>query len=66
MGRTLQPEDYVRALAGREQLRKDVDTALADVDALVLPTLPIAAPLVGAELVQVGATKSCCAASCFA
>jgi aspartyl-tRNA(Asn)/glutamyl-tRNA(Gln) amidotransferase subunit A len=57
MGRTLQPEDYVRALAGREQLKKDVDAALADVDALVLPTLPIPAPLVGAELVQVGATK---------
>jgi aspartyl-tRNA(Asn)/glutamyl-tRNA(Gln) amidotransferase subunit A len=57
VGRTLQPEDYVRAMAGRDQLKKEVDAALADVDVLVLPTLPIPAPLVGAELVQVGATK---------
>jgi aspartyl-tRNA(Asn)/glutamyl-tRNA(Gln) amidotransferase subunit A len=57
MGRTLQPEDYLRALAGREQLKNDVDAALIDFDALVLPTLPIPAPLVGADLVQVGATQ---------
>ena len=50
-------EDYLRALAGRDQLRNDVDAALADLDALVLPTLPIPAPTVGAELVQVGPTK---------
>jgi aspartyl-tRNA(Asn)/glutamyl-tRNA(Gln) amidotransferase subunit A len=57
MGRRLTTEDYVRALAGREQLRRDVDAALADCDALVLPTLPIPAPKIGAEQVQVGATK---------
>ena len=57
MGQSIQVEDYVRALAGRDQLRRDVDAAVAEIDALVLPTLPIPAPAVGAELVQVGATK---------
>ena len=56
-GRQVQAEDYVRALGGREQLRRDVDAALADCDALVLPTLPIPAPKLGAEQVQVGATQ---------
>ena len=37
-------EDYVRALSGREMLRREVVAALAGYDALVLPTLPIPAP----------------------
>jgi aspartyl-tRNA(Asn)/glutamyl-tRNA(Gln) amidotransferase subunit A len=57
MGRYVLAEDYVRALAGRELLRRQVDAALAQHDALVLPTLPIPAPLLGADTVQVGATK---------
>jgi aspartyl-tRNA(Asn)/glutamyl-tRNA(Gln) amidotransferase subunit A len=56
MGRYVMAEDYVRALAGREVLRREVDAALAQHDALVLPTLPIPAPLVGASSVRVGAT----------
>jgi len=55
MGRYILAEDYVRALAGRERLRREVDAALAQHDALVLPTLPIPAPLIGASSVQVGA-----------
>jgi aspartyl-tRNA(Asn)/glutamyl-tRNA(Gln) amidotransferase subunit A len=54
MGRYLLAEDYVRALAGRELLRREVDAALAQHDALVLPTLPIPAPTIGATTVQVG------------
>ena len=50
-------QDYVRGLAGREVLRREVDRALAGRDALVLPTLPIPAPLLGAELAQVGSSK---------
>jgi aspartyl-tRNA(Asn)/glutamyl-tRNA(Gln) amidotransferase subunit A len=57
MGREIQQEDYMLALAGREQLRRDVDAALLDCDALTLPTLPIPAPKIGAELVQVGASQ---------
>jgi aspartyl-tRNA(Asn)/glutamyl-tRNA(Gln) amidotransferase subunit A len=54
MGRRIQQEDYMLALGGREQLRRDVDGALAGCDALVLPTLPIPAPKIGVEMVQVG------------
>jgi aspartyl-tRNA(Asn)/glutamyl-tRNA(Gln) amidotransferase subunit A len=49
-------EDYVRALAGREILRQQVDTALSGCDALALPTLPIPAPSLGAASVRVGST----------
>ena len=57
MGRTIQQEDYMLALGGREQLRRDVDAAFAGCDALVLPTLPIPAPKIGVETVQVGPTQ---------
>jgi aspartyl-tRNA(Asn)/glutamyl-tRNA(Gln) amidotransferase subunit A len=57
MSRYVLGEDYVRALAGREVLRREVDAALAQHDALVLPTLPIVAPPIGASSVQVGETK---------
>ncbi len=57
MGHRIQHEEYMLALGGREQLRRDVDAALADCDALALPTLPIPAPKIGAETVQVGPTE---------
>jgi aspartyl-tRNA(Asn)/glutamyl-tRNA(Gln) amidotransferase subunit A len=57
MGRHVLAEDYVRALNGRELLRREVDAALGEHDALVLPTLPIPAPPIGAETVQVGSTR---------
>ena len=56
MARYVMAEDYVRALAGREVLRREVDVALTQHDALVLPTLPIPAPAIGANSVQVGST----------
>ena len=56
MARYVMAEDYVRALAGREVLRREVDAAIAQHDAIVLPTLPIPAPTIGATSVQVGAT----------
>ena len=56
MGRYVLAEDYVRALKGRELLKREVDAALAQHDALVLPTLPIPAPPLGANAVRVGAT----------
>ena len=54
MGRYVMAEDYVRALAGRERLTREVDAALAQHDALILPTLPIPAPTIGANTVQIG------------
>jgi aspartyl-tRNA(Asn)/glutamyl-tRNA(Gln) amidotransferase subunit A len=56
MGRYVLGEDYVRALAGRARITREVDAALAKYDALVLPSLPIPAPPLGASTVQVGAT----------
>jgi aspartyl-tRNA(Asn)/glutamyl-tRNA(Gln) amidotransferase subunit A len=53
MGRYILAEDYVRALAGRDVLRREVDAALAGHDAIVLPTLPIPAPPIGANTVRV-------------
>ena len=56
MGRYVMAEDYVRALAGRDMLIREVDAALTQHDALVLPTLPIPAPPIGANTVHVGKT----------
>ena len=47
-------EDYVRALAGRDALRRAVDAALLGYDALALPTLPIPPPEIGASTVAIG------------
>jgi aspartyl-tRNA(Asn)/glutamyl-tRNA(Gln) amidotransferase subunit A len=57
MARYVLAEDYVRALDGREILREEVDAALDGGDALVLPTLPIPAPPLGANSVPVGASR---------
>jgi aspartyl-tRNA(Asn)/glutamyl-tRNA(Gln) amidotransferase subunit A len=53
MSRYLLAEDYARALAGRDALRREVDAALAQHDALLVPTLPIPAPPIGAATVEV-------------
>jgi aspartyl-tRNA(Asn)/glutamyl-tRNA(Gln) amidotransferase subunit A len=53
MGRHVLAEDYVRALRGREVIRREVERALAGVDALVLPALSIEAPPIGAATVPV-------------
>ncbi len=43
MGRYILAEDYVRALRGRDLLRREVDAALAGRDALLLPALAVPA-----------------------
>jgi aspartyl-tRNA(Asn)/glutamyl-tRNA(Gln) amidotransferase subunit A len=53
MGRHVLAEDYVRALRGRAVITAEVDRALADVDALILPALGIEAPPLGAATVTV-------------
>ncbi len=55
-GRAVSGADYRRALQGREQLWLDVNRALEGRDALVLPTLPIPAPPIGAAEMPVGRT----------
>ena len=54
MGRYILAEDYVHALAGRAQLRREVDAAMSGHDVLLLPSLPIPAPPIGAATVRVG------------
>jgi aspartyl-tRNA(Asn)/glutamyl-tRNA(Gln) amidotransferase subunit A len=54
LGRYVRAEDYVRAQQGAEVLRHEVDAALEDQDALVLPTLPIPAPVIGTDTLRVG------------
>ncbi len=53
MGRYILAEDYLRALNGREVLRREVDAAIGGRDGLVLPALPIPAPPIGAESVAI-------------
>jgi aspartyl-tRNA(Asn)/glutamyl-tRNA(Gln) amidotransferase subunit A len=53
MGRNVLAEDYLRAMRGREVIRREVEQALAGADALVLPALSIEAPPIGAATVAV-------------
>jgi aspartyl-tRNA(Asn)/glutamyl-tRNA(Gln) amidotransferase subunit A len=59
MGRHVLAEDYVRALNGRRVLTREVERALEGVDALLLPSLSIPAPVIGQASVAVkGGTES--------
>lgn len=57
MGRYVLGEDYVRAMRGRQVLRRAVEAALQDADALLLPTLAIPAPPLGANAVDVDGSR---------
>ena len=54
LGRYVLAQDYLRAMEGRAVLCHEVDAALAGCDALMLPTLPIPAPPIGAEMMMMG------------
>jgi aspartyl-tRNA(Asn)/glutamyl-tRNA(Gln) amidotransferase subunit A len=56
-GRYILAEDYVRALRGRDTLTTEVDTALSDREGLLLPSIPIPAPKLGAATVMIGASE---------
>ena len=49
IGEKVRAVDYVEALEARERLRRAVDAALEECDALVLPTVAIVAPTLGAQ-----------------
>jgi len=57
MGRYILAEDHVRALHLQTTLRRAVDQALDGCDALLLPTMPIPAPVLGEASVDVAGTK---------
>ncbi len=54
LGRDVSSEDDAHAMADRATLTTEVDRALRRCDALILPTLPIAAPLLGQTSVRFG------------
>ena len=54
IGRYVLAEDYARAQRGRAVLRREVDEALARCDTLLMPTLPIPAPPLGAATMTIG------------
>ena len=53
MARYVLAEDYIRALRGKAVIAHEVDRALNGVDALVLPSLAIPAPPIGAATMPV-------------
>jgi len=53
-GRYILAEDYLRALRGRDVLTLEVDAAMAGLDGLLLPALPIPAPTIGSPTVRIG------------
>lgn len=53
MARYVLAEDYIRALRGKAIIAAEVDRALSDVDAMVLPALAIPAPPIGAATMPV-------------
>ncbi|HSL22502.1 MAG TPA: amidase [Vicinamibacterales bacterium] len=57
MGRYVLGEDYVRAMRGREALTAAVDAALGNADALLLPSLAVAPPRLGAASVEIDGAK---------
>jgi aspartyl-tRNA(Asn)/glutamyl-tRNA(Gln) amidotransferase subunit A len=54
MGRYVLAEDYVRAMQGREVLRREVGAALEGRHSLLLPSLAVPATTLGVETVSVG------------
>jgi len=52
-GRAIPAVKYVQAVEFCRRLRADVDALLADADAIVLPTMPITAPLLGSDEVTI-------------
>jgi aspartyl-tRNA(Asn)/glutamyl-tRNA(Gln) amidotransferase subunit A len=57
-GRTISAVAYLTAMDTRSTLRQAVDAALDGWDALILPTLPIVAPLIGAEALRIDPATS--------
>ena len=53
-GRYILAEDYLRALRGRDVLIQEIDTAMDGLDGLLLPALPIPAPVIGSPTVRIG------------
>jgi len=53
LGREVRAADYLRAFDVKRQVTHDFEAALAKVDAIITPALPIAAPLLGTKEVTI-------------
>ena len=56
-GRDVRATDYLRALEAKSRIEGDFDVAFERVDAIIAPTLPIAAPRLGESEVTIGGEK---------
>jgi aspartyl-tRNA(Asn)/glutamyl-tRNA(Gln) amidotransferase subunit A len=54
LGEDVKAEEYLEALEERRRIRAEIGAAVETVDALVAPTVPVAAPRVGEEEVMLG------------
>jgi len=52
-GRKMLATEYVNAMTRRRAMSREIDALLAGVDVLILPTLPVTAPLVGQDEVEI-------------
>jgi aspartyl-tRNA(Asn)/glutamyl-tRNA(Gln) amidotransferase subunit A len=57
MGRDVRAVDYLNAFVVKREIEKEFQNAFARVDAIVAPTLPIAAPRIGENEVMAGGKK---------
>jgi aspartyl-tRNA(Asn)/glutamyl-tRNA(Gln) amidotransferase subunit A len=54
LGGQIRAIEYLEALEVRQQVRGEFDAALANVDAILAPTVPVAAPRIAEERVRIG------------
>jgi aspartyl-tRNA(Asn)/glutamyl-tRNA(Gln) amidotransferase subunit A len=57
MGANVRAVDYLKALEVRKAVQADFDAAFTRVDAIVAPTVPVAAPRIGEERVKIGSEE---------
>jgi len=57
LGRKVSAADYLRALEVKREITAEFDSVFQDVDAILAPTLPITAPLIGEKEVSIGGKK---------
>jgi aspartyl-tRNA(Asn)/glutamyl-tRNA(Gln) amidotransferase subunit A len=57
LGRKVPATDYLHALDVKREIAQELDTAFENVDVILAPTLPIAAPRIGEKEVVIGGEK---------
>jgi aspartyl-tRNA(Asn)/glutamyl-tRNA(Gln) amidotransferase subunit A len=57
MGKDIRATDYLAALDIRNRVRTDFDSALTRMDAILAPTVPMAAPLIGQDSMHIDSAE---------